>query len=164
MLPKRRLDNLLIVIVAAVLLVVSLVRRVYFQSQLEQKAKYNFSPVLGGMILLGFLTPLMREFGRSLIFLMTMSALVILTFIAGRNGLTKHGVLLPRLLTKILDFQNIIKVNLKPLDINQQSDVVVATFVEKKTKRQYALVFEMSLNDLISFLQQKLPSEAQIEK
>ncbi|WP_010498583.1 hypothetical protein [Ligilactobacillus acidipiscis] len=155
---------MLIIIVMAVLLFFSLVRRVYFQSQLERKAKYNFSPVLGGMILLGFLSPLMQTFGHSVLFLMMMSALVILTFIAGRNGLTDHGVLLPNLLTRLLDFQKIIKVNLQPVDVDQERNVIVSTFVEKKSQRQHALVFEMSLNDLISFLQQKLPSEAQIEK
>ncbi len=116
------------------------------------------------MILLGFLSPLMQTFGHSVLFLMMMSALVILTFIAGRNGLTDHGVLLPNLLTRLLDFQKIIKVNLQPVDVDQERNVIVATFVEKKSQRQHALVFEMSLNDLISFLQQKLPSEAQIEK
>ncbi|GBG94528.1 hypothetical protein LFYK43_09870 [Ligilactobacillus salitolerans] len=149
--------------IVSALLVLSLVRRIYLQSQLQLKAKYNFSPVLSGMIFLGFLTPLLNTMGANLVFEVLFAALILLTFLAGRNGLTDQGILLPNLFTRLLKFQQVVKVSLKPMDVSEERKVIVATFIEKASLRRYALVFEMSLNELTHLLQKCLPAETEIE-
>ncbi len=154
---------MLILLCASAIMVIALVRRVYYDSLLQFKAKYNFSPVFIGMIVLGFLSPLFRVMAQYILFDMTVAALVMLTFLAGRNGLTSKGILLPNLLTRLLVFQRIVKVILKPIGNGQGRKLIVATFIEKRSYRQYALVFEMPENDLLTLLKRNLPSEAQIE-
>lgn len=153
----------MIIIIATVLLVISLARRVYFQSLLEKKAKFNFAPVLGGVLILGFLSPLLKTLGNSLVFDMLLTSLVILTFISGRNGLTTKGILLPNLVTKLLDFQKIGKVSVTPVDVATDQNLFLATFFEKQSARPHALVFEMSLSDLVGWLKKRLPDETEIE-
>lgn len=154
---------MIVVILALILLIFSLIRRIYFQSQLERKAKFNFAPSLGGALILGFLSPLFSFYGKSLLFEMLVASLVILTFISGRNGLTERGVLLPHLLTKLLDFHKVVKVSLKLVEVPQGPDFVMATFFEKSSLKKHALIFEMSVTDLLSLLQKRLPAETQIE-